>query len=128
MLLTFSKPEFVQLIKSGVKKHTIRNDHKNRWKKDMKIHFWKGNPRNNRLNPYQFAEGIVADAMPITINLHAAIPRITINGSIYADSVSLHDIAKNDGFKNINQMAQFFPEYFEGKLIIWNQKLLKITK
>lgn len=57
MLLTFSKPQFKNLILDGTKIHTIRLDKTNRWKKGMKIHFWMGNPRNVKNNPHQFEIG-----------------------------------------------------------------------
>ena len=48
MLLTFSKSEFRDRIRKGVKIHSIREDKYNRWKAGMNIHFWLGNPRNKR--------------------------------------------------------------------------------
>lgn len=57
MILSYSKDRFVDQIKDGRKKHTIRADPKRRWKPGMKIQHWRGNPRNVKQNPYQFAEG-----------------------------------------------------------------------
>lgn len=57
MILTYSLPQFKDLILSGQKIHTIREDKKMRWKPGMKIHHWMGNPRNVKKMPHQFAEG-----------------------------------------------------------------------
>lgn len=65
MLLTFKKhfpflsedggkieTGFVDKIMWGPKAHTFRIG--NRWKPGDKIHFWSGNPRNVKQNPYAF--------------------------------------------------------------------------
>lgn len=57
MILSYSKDSFVEDIKTGRKKHTIRADPKRRWKPGMKIQHWRGNPRNVKQNPYHFADG-----------------------------------------------------------------------
>ncbi len=57
MILSYSRDRFVDAIKDGTKIHTIRADPKRRWKPGMKIQHWRGNPRNVKQNPYQFAEG-----------------------------------------------------------------------
>lgn len=74
MLLTFTKTQFKDLIKQGIKQHTIRADKHNRWKVGNKIHFWIGNPRNTRgkNKPYQFGEGICSRVE--TIKMTFSIP------------------------------------------------------
>lgn len=57
MILSYSRDQFIPAIKEGIKIHTIRTDSKRRWKPGMKIQHWRGNPRNVKQNPYQFAEG-----------------------------------------------------------------------
>jgi hypothetical protein len=57
MILTYSNPRFKDLILSGEKIHTIREDKTGRWKPGMSIQHWMGNPRNPSKNPHQFAKG-----------------------------------------------------------------------
>ena len=121
MLLTFTKPQFEGLIKEKIKVHTIRADKANRWKVGTKIHFWLGNPRNTRgkNKPHQFGTGVVARIEPIVIFPHSNL--IKIDGVKYEEIESLNEIAINDGFKDWEEMKQFFgnEEWFDGKLIFW---------
>lgn len=122
MLLTFTKPHFEQLIKDGVKIHTIRADKGNRWKVGTKIHFWLGNPRNTRgkNKPYQFGLGEVSRIESIKINTHT--DTIDIDGVRFQSKGELDAIAKNDGFDSWQEMREFFigdTGYFVGKIIFW---------
>ncbi len=119
MLLTFSKTKnFETLIKQGIKIHTIREDINNRWKPGMKIHFWSGNPRNIKNNPYQFGEGIVSDIESICI--YPDFNKIKICGNYFKDIDFLNMTAKNDGFKNWNDMKTWFKSDFVGRIIYWD--------
>ena len=119
MILSF-KEQFVSKIKEGTKIHTIREDKTERWKVGMKVHFWKGNPRNTKQNPYQFGVGVVSKIDKIVI-----IPKenkiwVFING--ICENINtiflLDQFAKNDGFESWEEMKQFFNnETFEGRLI-----------
>jgi hypothetical protein len=120
MILTFKK-RFVDLIIDGTKIHTIREDAPNRWKVGMKIHFWCGNPRNPSKNPYKFAEGIVKRI--IEIDIMPGVDCIQAGSSGYIHNENPEQIAKNDGFQNWEEMKQFFPKEFKGKLIIWEQPI-----
>lgn len=124
MLLTFTKPQFKDLIKQGIKRHTIREDKHNRWKVGMKIHFWLGNPRNTRTKnkPHPFGEGVVSELAFIKIRPKNNIVKISydqVNWGTFSDNQSLNDIAVNDGFENWEQMKDFFANDFEGKMIFW---------
>jgi hypothetical protein len=119
MLITFSKQEFENLIKQGIKIHTIRQDRHNRWKTGMKIHFWMRNPRNVKGNPYPFGLGKVDDVKPIRLYF-------ICNGFTVADSgmitspAKLEQLAINDGFSDWEEMKQWFDcNEFYGKLITW---------
>lgn len=124
MLLTFTLPKFENLIKSGIKKHTIRVDKTNRWKVGRPIEFWKGNPRNKTANPYQFGTGICTRFEWICID--PIKNEITIGDTdnqtktVFTDAQSLNDIAVNDGFDNWEEMKTFFTEPIIGKLIFWS--------
>lgn len=119
MILTFSKiDDFPTLILNGTKIHTIREDKHNRWKVGNTIQFWWGNPRNTnaKVAPHQFANGIVTEIVPVRIYPHT--------NTICVGSEQLHPtevdfFARNDGFDNWEQMKEFFPEDFVGKLIFW---------
>lgn len=69
MILTYSFDKFVPAILSGEKIHTIREDFYERWKPGMSIQHWRGNPRNVKSNPYQFAVGECKGVQDITIRL-----------------------------------------------------------
>lgn len=117
MLLTFTLPKFENLIKSGVKKHTIRVDKTNRWEVGRKIEFWKGNPRNVKSNPYQFGTGEVDRILHIEI--HPETNQIIIGADCYNNTEVLNKVAVSDGFENWEEMKTFFTEKTIGKLIFW---------
>jgi hypothetical protein len=128
MIISFSKDQFVERIASGQKIHTVRSDQHNRWKPGMKMHMWRGNPRNTSANPYHFANAVVKTVARINISLtdlDGVFNYITIDGKLLND-VQMEAFAKSDGFDDLKQMAEFFPEPFWGKLIIWEQ--LEIIK
>lgn len=58
MILTYSNHKFKELILSGEKIHTIREDTGDRWHPGVKIHHWMYNPRNKSRGPHQFLEGV----------------------------------------------------------------------
>lgn len=118
MLLTFTKPQFKDLIKQGIKQHTIREDKNNRWKVGNSIQFWMCNPRNihAKNKPHQFGIGVCSKVVPISI-----YPK---NDAIICDGYGLsmseiEDLAINDGFESWEDMKTFFTEDFVGKIIFW---------
>lgn len=126
MILTFN-PQFVEPIKAGTKIHTIRTDIKGRWKPGMKIHFWVGNPRNVKKNPYQFQSGICTDVKEIIIDFNnndILLIGIKINGCTLIEGIrKLDEFAQNDGFENWGKLKEWFNsqipriKFFKGKLI-----------
>lgn len=121
MILAFTKEAFIDKIKTGSKIHTIRADKNDRWKPGMKIQFYSGFPRVKRSNPYQFGTG-VCDRVEL-VSIFPKINRVMIHkiGLILQDRQSLNEFAVCDGFKDWNEMKQFFNEDFFGKIIYWNQ-------
>ena len=114
------KRNFKEKILNGTKIHTIREDKHNRWKETMSIQFYAMNPRNGGK---KFAEGIVDKVTRIIIdapNNKVSFPEI--NGYYISNPKILDDLAKNDGFESWEEMKEFFPEYFEGKIIYWRLK------
>lgn len=129
MILAFSKEQFVQKILDGTKIHTIREDKHSRWKPGMKIHFWKGNPRNVKANPYPFATGTVTKVDQIEIHYTPdgkGLQWIEINGEVLRGVDKLEELARNDGFDGLKSFMVWFKEDFKGKLIHWeiNEKLI----
>jgi len=122
MLLTFGRDSFVESIKNGTKKHTIREDKTNRWKKGMNIHFWRGNPRNVKSKPYQFGKGKCIHVAFIEIYPNVNIVKIShdgINYDTFNKIDALDDLANNDGFMDWEHMKEWFNTDFKGKMIFW---------
>ena len=129
MLLTFTKPQFKDLIKQGIKQHTIREDKHNRWKVGMKIHFWLGNPRNvhAKNKPHQFGNGICSRVETVRIEFKDLHPLeihdiVRIGPYVLETSQELDALAKNDGFNNWSEMREWFDNdsrQFIGKIIFW---------
>lgn len=122
MILTYSKDEFVWLIHSGIKIHTIRQDNCNRWRKGLSIQHWRGNPRNKSKNPYKFADGECKGIEQIVIERN---DRQRHGMFITIEGVRIHPrifdfIAMNDGLTVYEFRRWFLPpgaDRFEGKII-----------
>jgi len=122
MLLTFSKPNFDELIKANIKQHTIRVDKNNRWQAGKAIQFWFNNPRNVRakVKPYQFGIGICSQVEKIEINLQR--DTVLIGSRTINTTSELNTLAVKDGFADWHQMKAFFDNktgMFYGKIIYW---------
>jgi len=127
MLLTFSKDRFMFSIKAGRKIHTIREDNGNRWKEGMKIHLWRGNPRNVRQNPYSFGEKVCTSVQKIAIHADfgpsgGLYSFVKIDGrQLKPDEVE--KLAVRDGFSSARQFYKWFGGKdggdFFGKIIHW---------
>ena len=130
MLLTFKKPEFEDLIKDGIKKHTIRADKSNRWKVGNSIQFWRGNPRNTRgkVKPRQFGTGVTSRVETIRMAFQESQYDNHDTVWIGEDIVlrkreELNALGVNDGFKNWAEMRSWFENsdgQFLGKIIFWD--------
>ena len=125
MILSFSHPVFENLIRQGVKTFTVREDKHNRWRSGMKIHFWKNSPRNPSKNPFPFGEGICNSVEYCFLSPRKNIVKLSdINSPtdiLLIDNIEmLNSFAVEDGFKNWENLKEFFNEEFEGKLIRWD--------
>jgi len=119
MILSFRTDNFVKRIQDKTKIHTIRADKANRWRVGMKIHFWKGNPRNPSKNPYPFElEGEHIHLVQATQKILIEAPKIYIDGHLLCVTEA-HSLALNDGFDNLADFLAFFPSSFQGKIIHW---------
>ena len=131
MILSFSEDKFKERILSGVKIHTIRTDRTERWKKGQIIHFWRGNPRNTKLEPkpHQFHECNCRSVQDIRINFELDTHVISVqidNRFISQDEIL--ELAIADGFDSIEDMKDWFfkaldgENLFKGRLIHWTKK------
>lgn len=129
MLLTFTKPQFKNLIKQGIKQHTIREDKNSRWKVGNSIQFWMGNPRNvhAKNKPHQFGTGVCSRVETIRMYFDLAedwqTDSVKIGNDIFLKTKDeLNAFAVNDGFENWSQMKLWFDnedKMFVGKIIFW---------
>ena len=119
MILGF-KPQFKDPIKTGQKKHTIREDKHDRWKAGRIIHFAIG--VRTRLY-HQFYEGFCKSTQKIqilwdNISLNGEFVSILIDGRLI-DLDEVETLAINDGFEDVSEFLNWFSEDFEGKIIHW---------
>lgn len=128
MLLTFSKDRFVDDIKAGRKIHTIREDKPKRWREGMKIHFWRGSPRNVKSNPYPFGEDTCKSVQDVKIVRTEPDGTAFIHGmAVLVNNRWLQDseielLAKNDGLTVREFRLWFVPpgtNEFSGRIIHW---------
>jgi hypothetical protein len=119
MILGF-KPQFVEPILKGTKKHTIRIDKNNRWKPGRQIQFATG-VRTKKYNC--FREGWCRSTQSVEIGYRDTIPYITVDGKdLNIDEIEI--LALNDGFSSSFYLFQWFVTYsyttsFLGKIIHW---------
>lgn len=134
MILSF-KEQFVDKIKQGQKVTTIRKS--GRWKEDMKIHFWKGSPRNPKSNPYHFGMGKVEsiESIYMRLNVNKLDDEIDIDGLIYYTksvnySKGIDEFAQEEGFDNFQELKNWFLTTYkkqisgEGNLYLMNMDLI----
>lgn len=111
------------------KKHTIRKDEKNKWKKGNDIHFVINNRTKNR---FQFAPVIPCTGTQKIEIKHLSIlnhpidiqPMVWIDGYLFYDPAIGYDkgiekLAINDGFDSVANFFDWFSEDFTGKIIHW---------
>lgn len=112
-----------QVVDLKGKKHTIRKDSKDRWKKGNDIHFSINVRAKNQL---QFAPVVKCKSIQkinITYN-EEVCEAFGCEPCVFIDDKPLyiHDYEKlaiNDGFDSVHDFFEWFNEDFEGKLIHW---------
>ena len=130
-LFPWNKPtEFDRKIINGHKKHTIRVDEHDRWRKGRRINHCHGvrtkcfdNFYNNDCNGIQTIEIIWYRS---TFFLSKVIVYVDCNkiGYFYPERIDLTDkkvieLALNDGFDSVVDFFKWFDKDFEGKIIHW---------
>ena len=119
----YRMPKFEQTPKL----HTIREDKNDRWKVGMKVHPVYNNRTKDR---YQFAPTFECKGIQRIEIIHfkMTIPQglvkvwIKIDGKLFYDIddtliENLKLLAKNDGFKSIDEFFGYFNKDFKGKII-----------
>jgi hypothetical protein len=130
MILSFSEDRFKERILSNDKKHTIRTDRSERWKKGHKIHFWRGNPRNTKATPkpHEFhllhCTGVQKIEMIFGEGEEFKVDVSVDNRLLTPSEVAV--LAINDGFDTTAEMLLWFQDNiegnsFKGRLIHWTK-------
>ena len=121
MIIGF-KPQFVQPILEGTKIHTVREDKRNRWERNLVMHMATG----VRTNKYkEFAQKICTGVQLVEIwpqSKSILVQIIEKNGFYRTRQLSTKEVEqfiKNDGFEYSYQFWEWFNEPFKGKIIHW---------
>ena len=137
MILSYSFPQFEQMILEGEKIHTFRKDPTWRWKAGLRIEHYMGSPRNPKSNPRCILKSTCFSVQRVSImNQQGEIKLAFYDTSVqyYIASTSprivseklLHEIVKNDGL-SIEEFKAFFTpnneDIWMGGLIHWTEKL-----
>ena len=123
MILGF-KEQFKEPILKGTKIHTIREDKHNRWRQWRLIQFATG-VRTKKYNCFE--ELPCTGTQRIEIKHQHTDVFVYVDGMYLYDSIAPHNLsinkmlslAKNDGFKTIDDFFMWFNKDFEGKIIHW---------
>ena len=128
MILNF-KPVNILPVQTGTKIHSMREDKHNRWKVGMDIQFYTG-ARTKWQKKFR-KDGKCLGLQKVQMYQGSVGRMICIDGRIIVDKEKL-ELAKNDGFKNVEGMIRFFiPEIpldpskmneWHGRLIHWTDK------
>ena len=136
MILTYSKDQFVAQIKAGTKIHTIRTDKPRRWRPNLKIQHWRGNPRFTNRNPFHFKDDVCKSVQDIIITradetdlfpeqLDVRVSDPATDSWHFLTSEQIAELAQNDGLTLKQFRLWFVPPnnpIFEGRIIHWTDK------
>ena len=116
------KVDFVPLILSGEKIHTIREDIHNRWGVGTKIHFCTG-IRTKKYNQFRIGECVSTQKIEFVWNQEGV--KVFIDGEDVTTKKDIFDkLAKNDGFADRNAFFEWEAwnrKYFKGKILHWTK-------
>lgn len=102
------------------KLHTIREDKNNKWKVGNKIHFCINNRTPDRL---QFAPVILIKSIQEIEIIYNSLgtPFVYIGESPWwLNELQIEKLARNDGFKNIQDFFKWFNKDFSGYILHWS--------
>ena len=111
MVLSF-KPMFKPSILLGTKKHSIRADPHGRWKADRTIHMATG-VRTKNYNCFKVdrcisTQKIIIKKMSPQYKYQALLTTFVFIDGKLLSMVNMERLAKNDGFKNVEEFLNFF--------------------
>lgn len=125
------KDRFKELILSGEKIHTIRQDLYDRWHKGMKIHFATG-IRTTNYNCFKEGECISTQTIEFKWHNHNKGKvneswgvQVFIDGKDVTVGEVIDELLKNDGFKDrvdFFEWEAWHKKNFKGKIIHWTDK------
>jgi uncharacterized protein YqfB (UPF0267 family) len=117
MVIGFKK-QFVQPILDGTKIHTIREDSKCRWQPNKVMHMATG-VRTKQYNC--FKKVTCKHVQRIEIEPHTKTIKFTVNGSeeLLMNDSGIETLAKNDGFKSVNDFWKWFDKPVICRIISW---------
>lgn len=96
---------FREKIMTGQKKHTLREDPKERWRIGMRIDFTEG----SRFKPDIFCNDFLHGKQRITMRYNAETDMLFIRvGSFALDSETMEKFIKNDGFDDVRDFIRWF--------------------
>ena len=109
------------------KDHSIRDDKKNRWRKDMPIHFFINNRSSNS---FRFAPVIRCKAVQkisMCYDMKFGEFDVIVDGCVFSKK-RIEVLAKRDGFESLTEFKNFFiPKMrsgiYGGTIIHWTDKL-----
>ncbi len=123
MVLGF-KPQFVKPILKGIKRHTIRTDATGRWQAGNSIQMATG-VRTKQYNQFNNNKPKLQQCISIqiiVIKYHKCLgvggASVTVDGRNLT-ALEIADLARNDGFGNIDKFFDWFNTDFTGKIIHW---------
>ena len=119
MVLGF-KPQFKDPIKTGQKKHTMREDKHDRWKAGRVIHFATG-VRTKFYNLFKIGECKSVQSIRIDYDYTQEVtPFVTVSvDNRLLDREEIITLAINDGFDTLSEFLEWFNKDFTGKIIHW---------
>lgn len=102
---------------SEPKKHTIREDSKDRWKPGTKIHFVINNRTKNRFQFAPILECVSVQKFEVKYYIKNNANKVDV--LVDGKEVDLNDLALNDGFYSLGDFLDYFQKDFTGKIIHW---------
>ena len=110
----------ISFKRSKPKYHTIREDLKDRWHKDVMIDFYINCRQKNM---FQFAPRLPCVSTQKIEIYHRVFaknlyPEVLID-NVRLNPMKLYDLAQNDGFETIEDFFEYFNKDYQGKIIHW---------
>lgn len=124
------KPQFVEPILKGIKKHTFREDKKQRWLPGMIMHQSTG-VRTKNYNCF-YTPNLISK-QKVKIEIFNFMVYVFIDNKKHVAFSTLYDwsddgkngynfletLAKNDGFSSVEDFLEWFRSGFDGYILHW---------